>query len=72
LFIDYNINKSEFVEITLHDNCGRPVYKLTNNSSHEAGTYQVKLTGVDLPSGSYYVTLQTNETFKTKEIIIAK
>jgi hypothetical protein len=72
LFIEYNLNKSDVVEITLHDNCGRPVYKLKNRSPHDTGTYQIKLTGIDLPSGVYYCVLQTNETFKTKEIIIAK
>jgi len=70
--IEYNLNKSESVEITLHDNCGRPVYKLKNKSPHEAGTYLIKLTGIDLPSGVYYCVLQTNDIFKTKEIIIAK
>jgi hypothetical protein len=70
--IEYNLNNSDFVEITLYDNCGRPVYKLKNRSPHEAGTYQIKLTGIDLPSGIYYCVLQTNDLFKTKEIIIAK
>ncbi|HLL41528.1 MAG TPA: T9SS type A sorting domain-containing protein, partial [Segetibacter sp.] len=70
--IEYNLNKSDFVEITLHDNCGRPVYKLKNKSPHEAGTYQIKLTGVDLPSGVYYCVLQANDVIKTKQIIIAR
>lgn len=70
--IEYNLNESDIVEITLHDNCGRPVYKLKNKSPHEAGTYQIKLSGIDLPSGIYYCVLQTNSTFKTEKIIITK
>ncbi len=70
--IEYNLNKSDFVEITLHDNCGRPLYKLKNKSPHEAGTYLIKLNGIDLPSGVYYCVLQANDIIKTKEIIIAK
>jgi hypothetical protein len=72
IFIEYNLNKSEVVEITLYDNCGRPVYRLKNKSTHETGTYLIKLTGFDLPSGIYHCILQTNETLKSKEIIIVK
>ena len=60
------------MEITLHDNCGRPVYKLKNKSPHEAGIYQIRLSGIDLPSGTYYCVLQTNVTFKTEKVIITK
>ncbi len=71
--IEYNLYISDdFIEITLHDNSGRLVYKLKNKSTHEAGTYIVKLSGVDLPSGTYHCILKTNNTFQTKEIIIAK
>lgn len=70
--IEYSLNESDIVEISLYDNSGRPVYKLKNKSLHEAGTYQVRLTGVDLPSGIYYCVLQTNDTFKTEKIVIIK
>ncbi|MDD3692158.1 MAG: S8 family serine peptidase [Bacteroidales bacterium] len=70
--IEYSLNESDIVEISLYDNSGRPVYKLKNKSLHEAGTYQVRLTGVDLPSGIYYCVLQTNDTFKTEKNVIIK
>jgi subtilisin family serine protease len=70
--IEYNIEKSELVEITLHDNCGRPLYKLKNKSPHEIGTYQIKLTGINLPSGTYYCVLQTDGRIETIKLIIIK
>lgn len=70
--IEYTIPKSDFVEITVHDNCGRPVYKLKNKTPHEIGTYQIKLSGVDLPSGVYYCVLETENTLQTQNLIITK
>lgn len=70
--IEYRINKSETVTITIHDNCGRPLYKLKNKSAHEAGMYQIKLTGINLSSGIYYCTLQTETFTKTKELVVIK
>lgn len=70
--IEYSISKSELIEITIHDNCGRPLYKLKNKTSHEAGTYQIKLTGINLPSGIYYCIIQSDNYLKTKELVIAK
>ncbi|NLN73274.1 MAG: S8 family serine peptidase [Bacteroidales bacterium] len=70
--IEYCIDKSELIEISIHDNCGKPLYKLKNKSFHEAGTYQIKLTGINLPSGIYYCILQTDSIYVTKELIISK
>lgn len=69
---EYTLDNSQFVEITIHDDCGRPVYKIKNKSSHEAGKYQIKLTGVNLPAGVYYCILRTETDFKTNELIIVK
>ncbi|TAH24419.1 MAG: T9SS C-terminal target domain-containing protein [Cytophagales bacterium] len=70
--IEYAIKKSELVSITINDNCGRPLYKLQNNAPHDAGSYKVKLSGIDLPSGLYYCTLQTESEYLTKEIVVIK
>ncbi len=70
--IEYQINQSELVTISIHDNCGRPFYKLNNKSPHEAGTYQVKLEGIDLSPGIYCCTLQTEEQIETIELVITK
>ncbi|MCK9236267.1 MAG: S8 family serine peptidase [Bacteroidales bacterium] len=70
--IEYTLDNSEFVEITIHDNCGRPIYKLKNKSLHKAGKYQIKLTGVNLAAGIYYCILQTESEFKTNELIIVR
>lgn len=68
--IEYRISKSEIVTITIQDNCGRQFYMLKNKSVHEAGTYQIKLTGINLPPGIYYCTVQTDNTTETKKLVI--
>ncbi len=70
--LEYSIDGSETVEITIHDNCGRPLYKLKNRSPHEAGSYQVRLSGVNLESGLYHCVIRTDRHVDTKEFIIAK
>lgn len=70
--IEYTINKSEFVEILLHDNQGKLVYKLKNNSTHDSGVYQITLGGAELPAGIYYCTLQTENKRATEKLIIFK
>ncbi len=70
--IEYIIEKSGLIEITLHDNYGSPLYKLKNKSEHEAGTYQIKLTGINLPAGTYYCTIQVDSYIETKAIVIIK
>lgn len=70
--IEYTLDNSEFVDNYIHDNCGRPVYKLKNKSLHRAEKYQIKLTGVNLPFGIYYCILQTESEFKTTELIIVR
>jgi len=70
--IEYNLNHSEIVEITLHDNFGKRVYKLQNRAAHDAGVYKIMLTGVDLPAGIYFCTLKTENTQKTEKLLIVR
>jgi hypothetical protein len=70
--IEYNVNKSEVVEITLHDNFGKPVYILKNRMSHDSGNYIITLSGVELPSGIYYCTLRTDSSKKTEKLMIVR
>lgn len=67
--IEYQIKKSNSVTITLYDNCGRQLLLLKNKSPHETGTYQVKLDGINLSSGVYYYTLQTDDYVETKQML---
>jgi len=70
--IEYNLSLSELVEITLHDNSGKLVYKLRNRTPHEAGVYKITFSGVELPNGFYLCTLKTETGQKTEKLIIAK
>jgi len=72
LTIEYNLNSSEVVEITLNDNSGKPVYMLKNRTQHEAGVYKIMLTGVELPNGIYYCTLKTENGQKTEKLMIVR
>ncbi|NOX45438.1 MAG: T9SS type A sorting domain-containing protein [Chlorobi bacterium] len=70
--IEYSINQTELVTITIQDYNGRQLYFLKNKSVHEAGVYQIKPTGIDLPPGIYYCTIQTDSTKETKKILVVK
>jgi len=70
--IEYNLNRSEIVEITLHDNFGRSVYKLQNRAACDAGVYKIMLTGVELPAGIYFCTLKTEHTQKTEKLLMVR
>jgi hypothetical protein len=70
--IKYSINKSEKVTLTISNNQGRQLYFLKNKSIHEAGTYQVKLLGINLPAGIYYCTLQTESIREIIKLIVVE
>ena len=70
--IEYNLTQSEEVEVTLHDNFGKPVYILKNKTPHEAGVYKITLSGVELPNGIYYCTLKTENSQKTEKWVMMR
>lgn len=70
--IEYFINKSELVEITIHDNYGKSLYNLKNKTLHEKGTYQIKLTGINIPNGIYMCVLKTDNFVISKKIAVLK
>jgi len=67
--IEYQITESDRVTISILDNCGRPLYNLKNKTKHEAGTYQIKFSGIELKPGIYFISLQTNGFQKTMKIV---
>jgi hypothetical protein len=70
--IEYNLSRSEVVEITLRDNFGKLVYKLKNRTPHDAGLYKITLHGVELQSGLYLCTLKTENSQKTEKLMITR
>jgi len=70
VIIEYQISKSEFVEISLYDSYGKLVYRLKNNYPHDSGVYKVTLNGVEFPKGFYICTLQTENKYATEKLIV--
>ncbi|MCL2168167.1 MAG: S8 family peptidase [Lentimicrobiaceae bacterium] len=70
--IEYSINETKVVEISLYDNFGKPFYILKNRAPHDSGVYKIMLTGVELPTGIYNCTLKTENNQKTEKLLILK
>jgi len=77
--IKYCLPVKTKVNLTLFNSNGEKVKELLN-SKQEAGTYEIKFDGHDLPDGYYYYQLQavdpescSRETFvETKKMILIK
>lgn len=67
--IEYRIKESQSVRITISDQYGREFIVLQNKIKQEAGTYQVKFSGINIPSGIYYCTLQADNFKATKQLM---
>lgn len=67
--IEYEIEKSNSVTITVFDHCGRQVLMLKNRTPHEKGIYHLRIEGVNLIPGIYYYTLQADDLFITKQMV---
>jgi hypothetical protein len=67
--IKYNLERSSSVTVTIYDNSGIKLLLLENKRTHEAGTYEVTLKGINLPAGVYYCTLQTESFTETIKLI---
>ena len=66
--IEYNILESQTVTITLTDLCGRIIAVFKNNNKQEAGTYKIKIDGINLPSGTYLYSIEADSYFETKKM----
>lgn len=67
------------VKLNLYNTEGDEVKKLVNNVQ-EAGTYEIKLNGCDLPDGDYYFVIEAvdlgsglkKEFIDTKKMVVLK
>lgn len=69
--IGYEVRKLEQVHISVWDLSGQQVASLVSRE-HEPGYYRVQFEGDDLPSGTYFVRLQTPSGTQTRKMILAK
>jgi len=70
--IVYNLEKDDNVTISLISASGQLVTTLVENQIQQAGQHQVVLNAVDLPTGIYYLKLQSTESNIIEKLVISK
>ncbi|MBI4645208.1 MAG: T9SS type A sorting domain-containing protein, partial [Bacteroidia bacterium] len=68
--IKYKIGENCPVKIFITDMQGNKITELINKDTHSAGEFEVKFNTLELKSGVYFYTLQTDKYFQTKRMII--
>ena len=69
--IEYIIQKSGIVLLTVYDVLGNEILTLINEEK-PAGTYEVEFAGNDLTSGIYFYSLQIGPFVQTKKMLLLK
>lgn len=70
VFIDIQSNESSTGKITVYNHMGQKVALI--NSSLEKGENTIKIETAHLPSGAYFVAIESNDVAVTKKFVIAK
>lgn len=69
--ISFTISSAKQVKLSVFNSIGEKVEDLVNEVK-EAGTYTVNFNAQNLPSGTYYYRIQTNDYTQTKKMILLK
>ncbi|MBK8981786.1 MAG: T9SS type A sorting domain-containing protein [Ignavibacteria bacterium] len=69
--IKFSLPKSSFVTLKVFDQLGKEISTLVNEKK-SAGLYQYVFNAVNIPSGAYFYTLQSNGYIETKRMILLK
>ena len=69
--INFGIPNDGFVSLKVYDNSGKEVATLVNES-RPAGFYTVNFNALNLSSGVYFYSLQTNGFVKTMKMALMK
>ncbi len=69
--IHYRLNKGGFVSVKIYDLFGRVIADLVNKNQ-KAGNYHVIFNAENLPSGTYYYKIKTNNFSNVKKMILLK
>ena len=70
--ISYRLADDAEVTISLFDSTGKQVNNLLEKQAKQAGEHQQKLDASNLPTGIYYLNLQSTQTNLIKKLMIAK
>ena len=71
LNIDFEINQAGWVKVNITDITGSMV-KTVYEGFEGAGKHQISWDPETLPSGTYFVTLELNESLKTSKVVLLK
>jgi hypothetical protein len=69
--LTYRIDEGSYVTLTIVDVLGRRIDQLVNEFD-KPGTYQVSWNAKDMPSGSYFAVLRTNDISTTRRLVLEK
>jgi hypothetical protein len=69
--IQFTIANSEFTILNVYDMLGREVSVLVNEE-RDAGFYEVRFDGLNLPSGVYFYRLQAGDFSQTKKLVLLR
>lgn len=69
--IQYTLNESTQVKLTVYDRLGREVVTLVDESQ-SAGTYTVNFDASNLPSGTYFYRIKTPSKTEVKKMVFEK
>ncbi len=69
--IAYSVNEAQQVTVAVWDLSGHQVAVLVDGVISE-GDHEITFTAGDLPSGTYFVRLQTDETVSSRTLIVAR
>lgn len=65
------MSQSFFVNVVLFDVFGKKI-KTIIQQNFSVGTHSIEVTTNDLPSGEYFVTINTDFGFQTEKIVVFK
>ena len=71
LNIDFEINQAGLVKVNITDITGSMV-KTVYEGFEGVGKHQISWDPETLPSGTYFVTLELNESLKTSKVVLLK
>jgi hypothetical protein len=69
--ISYQIPSNSLVKLEVYDMLGRKIETLVNENQH-AGAYSATFNAVNLPSGTYFYRIITDNFVQTKKLIVIK
>jgi len=70
--VSYTLLNKDEISIDIFDATGKMVTTLAKNQSQPAGKHQLELNATNLPTGIYYLKLQSNEMHIIKKLMITK